>query len=548
VTGLPAPYYFATAGNKWAQFHPWIPALLTPHDTEVINDFFRGNSTLYRWRVVLDWMTPVLFWTGIVAVIAWVMLCINTILRRPWVEGERLTFPLVYLPLEMCRGGGEPAFWKNRRMWAGFGLAGGLESINSLNYLYPTVPHLWLKAAPIDYLFTERPWNGLGAFALAFYPFMIGVAFLLSLDVSFSCWFLYLFTKAELIFATAMGWKDPGASPSLARAPYLGEQGAGAFIGLALFALWTARRHLLGVLRRALGVGGRSDADELMPYRTAIFGALGGIVILSSLLALGGMPPGMAVAFFLLYFLFMITITRIVVEAGAGWTMEPAFNPQELIIAAVGTNGLSSRPLMMLTYSHWIDLDYRDSAMPQQLQGMKMAQAGGIPPRALLAALMVAAVLGALAAFWANLHIYYENGAATAKSRQWITSVGQAPFRQLRVWLDNPLIADWSRFSGVTAGLSITAILGLARQRFAWWPLHPIGYAVANTGSLNYMWMPFFIAWILKSVVLRYGGMQLYRACIPFALGLILGDYVIPILWSFWGALIGQQMYMSFPH
>jgi hypothetical protein len=476
------------------------------------------------------------------------MLCINTILRRPWLEGERLTFPLVYLPLEMCRGGGEPAFWKNRLMWAGFWIAGGLESVNSLNYLYPSIPSLWLKAAPIDQYFVERPWSGIGSFALAFYPFMIGVAFLLSLDVSFSCWFFYLFTKAELILATALGWKDPGASPALARAPYIGEQGAGAFIGLALFALWTARGHLRGVWRRALGVGRMSEAGEIMSYRTAVLGIASGVTLLSLLVSLGGLPWWIAAAFFALYFLSMVTITRLVAEAGAGWTFGPAFNPHAMLVSGLGTNGFTPRGLMMLTYTQWIDMDYRDSAMPQQLQAMKMGQTSGVPPRALLIALLAAVVVGALAAFWANLHIYYVYGAATAKARPWITSVGQSPFRQLRAWQDNPLVADWSPFGGVAAGLLVTAFLGLARQRFAWWPFHPLGYAAANTSSLAYMWMPFFLAWGLKAIVLRYGGMRLYRACIPFALGLILGDYVVPTLWSFWGALIGQQMYMSFPH
>jgi hypothetical protein len=58
----------------------------------------------------------------------------------------------------------------------------------------------------------------------------------------------------------------------------------------------------------------------------------------------------------------------------------------------------------------------------------------------------------------------------------------------------------------------------------------------------------FTLAHGVNASLLRYGGMRLYRACIPFAFGLILGDYVVPTHWSFWGALIGQQMYMSFPH
>jgi hypothetical protein len=49
-------------------------------------------------------------------------------------------------------------------------------------------------------------------------------------------------------------------------------------------------------------------------------------------------------------------------------------------------------------------------------------------------------------------------------------------------------------------------------------------------------------------VLLRYGGMRLYRAALPFFLGLILGDYVVPTLWAIYGTASGQQMYLAFPH
>jgi hypothetical protein len=65
---------------------------------------------------------------------------------------------------------------------------------------------------------------------------------------------------------------------------------------------------------------------------------------------------------------------------------------------------------------------------------------------------------------------------------------------------------------------------------------------------MDYMWMPFLIAWVIKAAVLRYGGMRLYRASLPFFLGLILGDYVVPALWAVYGAASGQQMYLAFPH
>src|SRR5713226_7011454 len=208
VTGLPAPYYFARTSNHWSDFFPYIPSVLTPHNPRVISEFFKGNATLYRLAVLRDWAVPVAVWTGLVFLLFVTMLSVNALLRRRWVEGERLTFPLVFLPLEMTRSGGETTFWRDRRMWAGFLAAGFLESIDYINYLYPAFPYLQLKAFRLDPLLSERPWDGIGTLAVAFYPFMIGIAFLLSLDVSFSCWFFYLLVKAQMALSTALGLKD----------------------------------------------------------------------------------------------------------------------------------------------------------------------------------------------------------------------------------------------------------------------------------------------------------------------------------------------------
>ena len=62
------------------------------------------------------------------------------------------------------------------------------------------------------------------------------------------------------------------------------------------------------------------------------------------------------------------------------------------------------------------------------------------------------------------------------------------------------------------------------------------------------MWCPFLIAWMAKLITLRYGGIRAYRAALPFFLGLILGDYVVPTLWGAFGMLTGYQQYMAFPH
>src|SRR5262249_27323634 len=160
-------------------------------------------------------------------------------------------------------------------------------------------------------------------------PFAIGIAYLLTLDVSFGCWFFYLLTKAELWFATAYGWKESGG-PALGRAPFLYEQGAGAFVGLALFALWTARRPLAAAWRRAVRGAPRAPG-EVLSYRLAWFGAIGGALAAAWLFDRLGLDFRIALAFFAIYFLFQLTLTRIVAEAGAGWHFGPNFNAHQIL-------------------------------------------------------------------------------------------------------------------------------------------------------------------------------------------------------------------------
>jgi hypothetical protein len=214
----------------------------------------------------------------------------------------------------------------------------------------------------------------------------------------------------------------------------------------------------------------------------------------------------------------------------------------------LGMHGFTQRELTVFAFLNWIDMDYRDSPMPHQLEAMKLSQSSGLSPRRMLWGLILAAVVGALCAYWANLHIYYEYGAATAKSRPWITTIGQTPFRQLKDWFVARRPADPMLLQASLGGFTVAALLGVARQKLVWWPFHPIGYAVANTQSLDYMWFPFLVAWTAKALVLRYGGMRLYRNSLPFFLGLILGDYIGPAIWFAFGWSIRTQMYMTFPH
>ena len=50
------------------------------------------------------WAIPLFWWLSFVAVLFFVLFCIVVILRKQWVEKERLIFPLAQVPLQMVEG------------------------------------------------------------------------------------------------------------------------------------------------------------------------------------------------------------------------------------------------------------------------------------------------------------------------------------------------------------------------------------------------------------------------------------------------------------
>ena len=54
-------------------------------------------------------------------------------------------------------------------------------------------------------MLTEKPWNTLGATYIHFRLFLIGLCFLLPLDLAFSTWFFYLVRKSQFVFGQMFG-------------------------------------------------------------------------------------------------------------------------------------------------------------------------------------------------------------------------------------------------------------------------------------------------------------------------------------------------------
>lgn len=547
--------WFATGANRWEQvMFPHLPKHLLVWDRDVLHGYFLGGESLGTAERLLTWLAPLAWWAAFILVSFFVMFCLNVLLRKAWLEHVKLSFPIVQLPLAMMAPDAPTKFFKSPMMWAGFSLAAGVDLLNGLHELYPSLPYFQIRARRLE--FTEPPLHVLNGQPLSLYPFAIGLGFLVPLDVSFSLWFFYVFARAQIVIGYTLGWLG------IRDFPFHREQGIGAWVTYGVLLLYGARHHLRDVWRRAWGspkglgwrVKGYSDStlhpppftlnpddDEPLRYRTALLGAFGGLAFLVWFWMKAGMSLVPAIVAVASYFLLALCITRVRAEAGGQhtvWDLEP-----KNLFMLFDSNLLGPRNLAAAAVSHWFWRLNRSHAMPSQLEAFKMAQAQNVPTRQLVLPMLLAVLAVIPAAMWACLHIGYRDG-SLAKCLGFARWCGVESFNWLESALNNGFRTEPMRWQAVGYAATFTAFLSFMKMRYAWFPFHPLGYCI-GPGSV-WTWFPFLLAWASKLVLLRYGGNTAYRRAVPFFLGLILGDYIMGACWSLYGPARQVMAYQIF--
>lgn len=547
VTILGHPFRFATPENEWRElFAKQLPAWLTVSDEKALRNYYEGNSTLYIEHHLATWLQPAVWWIAFIFVLMTVMLCINILLRVQWTERERLTYPIIQLPLEMVNP--ESNFFRRRMVWFGFSVAAAISILNLLNSIFPEVPYLPVKRQSIHQYFTTRPWNAMGGVKISFYPFAIGIAFLIPLDLLFSCWVFYWLYKIELMIGRIVGFRG------IPRFPYANEQAFGTYIGLLAFALWAGRSHFKAIIvHLSQGIGlldskrQVDDSDEPIPYRLAFFGILIGCVFLGIFSYQIGMSLWVIPLFFGLYFLLAIMIAR--VRAELGFLVHDLHNidPHSVLVTALGTHRLGDGSLIGFSLYMFFNRAYRAHPMPQLLEALKITQTQSISSRRMALAILIATSVGSVVIFWLLLDSYYRHGAESGYYETWALGFGRGVYRQLEGWLTFPRAPDLTGVGFMGVGFLLTALMMVVRAKFLWWPLHPLGYAMANSWGMYNLWCCLLVAWFLKAIVLKHGGLQSYRRAIPFFLGIALGDYVLGSIWSIASIATNTPLYQFWP-
>jgi hypothetical protein len=490
-----APTWYASPANHWEQqFTHLLSSWLTIADKDVLAGFYEGNSTLYTREHLAAWLPVMGAWLAFIAVMVLTMFCLNWLLRKQWIEAERLTFPIVSLPLNLTAT--TPLFLANRLFWWGFGIAAFIDVVNGLNFQYPQVPAIPCKIVGyLNEFTTTRPWDAIGWLPLTLYPFAIGLGYLMPLDLSLSCWLFFWVWKIERVIGAALGYPNPGFSSY-----YSMEQMGGVWIGMFVFALWMARRHLLALAKCVRGGSG----GEYRTERLCLLGAAAGMAGMIFFCRALGMSPLLAFGYVLIYLALSLTLTRIRAELGPPAHDLYGAGPDYILPTLFGSRAFTPRELGGLTMLYWLNREsYRSHVMPHHLESQKIAQVVKLERGWLWLATYVAALVGAVSAIWIVLHVSYHYGAQASMRgpARWFATEG---FNRMSQWLATPKERDPAGIYAMLLGFLFSLGLLLARTRWVWFPLHPVGYAISSWWAIHLFWLPILLAWVIKTLVLRY--------------------------------------------
>jgi len=489
-----------------------------------------------------EWAGTMLAWSTLIGALFLGFLGFNVLMRKQWAEYERLSFPMNILPRYLFAEdprGAVTALLHNRVMWLGFLIMLPIGMLKCLNFYYPHVPApilIWGVYFP-KYFTNPLLKVYFGDVGASLQYTMVAICLFIETDLLLSMvlgFFLFRFT---FLF---------GETNNLNRFtgyPWEFQQAIGAFFAVAALAVYTARRHLATIVRHLFGRQPLDDAGEMLSYRSAFLLMVGAVLAL----ILWGMWTKVGVLTGLLYFGWILTVgfaaSKIRAECGMAqgyWT--PYFGMM-LIGALGGITVFGTTGMLAATItSGFMCTSVFLFMAPVQVEIMELGRRFRVRLRDIGYGLFLGLLGGIFIGGFVLLCWTYGRGAGNLKNswpylQSWyFTQYRTGEAAADKAWLNDTLVTPETRpldivhnidARGLLIGFLITCVLFTLRNFFPRFPFHPFGYVLATSYFARYVWFSMFIAWVIRSLILRIGGVHAIRkGLIPFAVGMILACVV----------------------
>ncbi|MBI3922663.1 MAG: hypothetical protein HY318_14675 [Armatimonadetes bacterium] len=513
-----------------------LPRWLVVTKMHVLKMFYEGHTSFYRPEYLRAWAIPLAAWFAFVLLLLATMLCLTSLFSQRWIHHEKLSFPILEIPLAMVGEGPFRGLFSRPAFLLGAGLGLGLDLLNGLSQLYPVIPCIHVKWYNVSALFPS-PYNQIW-FPASLFPFCIGLSYFLPADIAFSTWFFFLIRKALELSAIGLGVYEPtvGGFPS----SHL--LSCGGLLGLGLMAFWRGGPYWKNMVKEAMKPSGVSADLPLSPRATLVLGSTSLLGLMVMMRAMG-LQAWLVPVYVAIYFLFMLAITRLRVELGPISHEFYQAGPNRVLLAALGSRSFTHESSSAFTLMRFMNAIHRSSPMPQQMEAMKIAQVMRSPARRMVLPLVLASLVGLVVTFWTVMHQSYRLGNYGVGDRDWFFTTGNWLYQDMHEWITNPRGVRSRDIAQLVVPLA--AVFGFGWLRTVWFacPFHPAGLALGFSSGPDYFWLPLLVAWSVKVLVLRYGGRRLYLNLAPFFIGLVLGEYMMAAFWGLFQLCTGRDTY-----
>ncbi|HWD39772.1 MAG TPA: DUF6785 family protein [Fimbriimonas sp.] len=517
---------------------PQMPDAMTVKDEDKVKDIYGGGKD---WQYATDkfvnlYLPKTIPWLVLVGAMLIAMQCVNSLMRGAWCQRERLSFPLIQMPVAMCEDGGGGGMWRSRYMWIAFAVMFGIEMLNGFNYLYPNLPSIPVKDLfMVNQAFKDPPLSNMGDVHISIFPFMAAIGLFMPSDMLFSFVVFYLLRVLTHIVLAANGISQETFSGSgiLPGPPYFDEQTWGAVFALFLGAVWVSRGYLKGLWRDILRFSPSEDGGVRHTWSFLGLLACTAVVVWFGV-HFGTLPVFYTTIYFIAFMMFSVVLTRVRAQLGPPTHEFAYFGVNTMFGRFFGNRWLTDKQATWCTTGYlMMNRIYRNHPMPVQLEAEKMGQMERLKPKPMFSIIAIASLLGMFLCFYYGILGTYRTGA--------LGYVDTSGF--LEKIVNDRHGPDVVGIVMTIFGFAMVMILDALRFRFPGFALHPAGYFLSMNFGVDYYWFGLLIALIVKNFVQRYYGLSGYEKLRAVALGILLGEYTAETIWMVMAIITKQSTY-----
>jgi len=471
------------------------------------------------------WTRALLAWAPVLIAAMVCFVSMAALVRKQWLHHERLPYPIANVLtayVEEPRAGSRFApIFCSRWFWVGFAIAAvvllsqGLETLKLIPFSIPTNINLRQSFSGAPFSLGYAWWDYLNP---TIFFSIVGIIFLIPAELSFSLWFCFVFGNIVYIVLSMQG------VPVEASMVY--KTAMGGWVVQAVLIIWIGRVYYWQLLRSAVM---RSADPEIQDLRIFTWAFLAGAIGLVLAMVGYGAQLGHAIIAALCYLGIGLVLARLVAEAGIPFIQTPmGWSVQGLIYSLTGLSAPIAALVPLSMLGQTLCADPREHLLPFATNAEYLADRAGVKRVRWGAVVLVVLGVGTVVSGAVMLMCAYHGQGQQALDGWWRGGPlmsGLGPIATAAV--DGDPIDAATTWACYGVGAVVTAGLGVARLLVSWWPIHPIGFLVAASYPTYRIWFSFFVAWLAKILIMRYGGVQLYKTLKPFALGLIAAEAIV---------------------